>query len=159
MLSIAIWWQRTVSRTFFVKTIDVSMGYLFSWKSSQMSLKRKLEVYPHIYSGASVKCVVHWFQMMQSGRLSLFGDCPAGHYVPVTYDLAKVSCPVAIVHGGSDHLVEVESLKHTLPNVVLVLQEEKYEHLDTIWADTAKDSVFPKVEALVWKLFPPNSYV
>jgi len=51
-----------------------------------------------------VKCVVHWFQMMYSGHLSMFADGPASQYVPVTYDVARVSCPVAIVYGGSDHL-------------------------------------------------------
>lgn len=53
-----------------------------------------------------VKCVVHWFQMMYSGRLSMFADGPASQYVPVTYDVARVACPVAIVYGGSDHLGE-----------------------------------------------------
>lgn len=53
-----------------------------------------------------VKCVLHWFQMMYSGRLSMFADGPASQYVPVTYDVARVSCPVAIVYGGRDHLGE-----------------------------------------------------
>lgn len=52
---------------------------------------------------------------------------------------ADVCCPA----------VEVESLIEMLPNVVLSIREEKYEHLDTMWADTAKDTVFPKV----WRLF------
>lgn len=52
----------------------------------------------------SVKCVLHWFQMMYSGRLSMFADGPASQYVPVTYDVARVSCPVAIVYGGRDVL-------------------------------------------------------
>ncbi len=43
---------------------------------------------------------------MYSGRLSMFTDGPASQYVPVTYDVARVSCPVAIVYGGSDHLGE-----------------------------------------------------
>lgn len=45
--------------------------------------------------------------------------------------------------------VEVDSLIEMLPNVVLSIREDKYEHLDTMWADTAKDTVFPKV----WRLF------
>lgn len=51
-----------------------------------------------------MKCVVHWFQMMYSGRLSMFADGPTSQYLPVTYDVARVSCPVAIVYGGRDHL-------------------------------------------------------
>eukprot|EP00904_Undaria_pinnatifida_P003045 jgi/Undpi1/12741/HiC_scaffold_6.g02409.m1 len=154
MLPVALAWQRMMSREFFVTTIDVAMGYLFTWKSNQMSPSRKLEVYPHIYSYSSVKCVVHWFQMMCSGKLCMFADAPASQYVPVIYDVSKVSCPVAIVYGGSDYLVEVEALKATLPNVVMSIREEKYEHLDTMWADTAKDNVFPRVEALIMQMAP-----
>lgn len=36
----------------------------------------------------------------------MFADGPASQYVPVTYDVARVSCPVAIVYGGRDHLGE-----------------------------------------------------
>lgn len=41
--------------------------------------------------------------------------------------------------------VEVESLIDMLPNVVMSIRKERYEHLDTVWADAAKDDVFPKV--------------
>lgn len=39
-------------------------------------------------------------------------------------------------------------MKATLPNVVMSIREEKYEHLDTMWADTAKDTVFPRVSGV-----------
>lgn len=32
-----------------------------------------------------------------------------------------------------------------LPNVVMTIREEDYEHLDTMWADSAKVVVFPRV--------------
>ncbi|CAN0232895.1 unnamed protein product [Pylaiella littoralis] len=149
MLPVALTWQRMMNREFFVSTIDAAVAYLFSWTASQISAKRKREIYPHIYSYSSVKCVLHWFQMMYSGRLSMFADGPASQYIPVTYDVARVSCPVAIVYGGRDYLVEVESLVEMLPNVVMTIREEKYEHLDTMWADSAKDVVFPRVETLI----------
>lgn len=34
----------------------------------------------------------------------MFADGPPSQYLPVTYDVARVSCPVAIVYGGCDHL-------------------------------------------------------
>lgn len=46
---------------------------------------------------------------------------------------------------GGLRSVEVESLIEILPNVVLTIREAKYEHLDTMWADSAKDRVFPRV--------------
>lgn len=41
--------------------------------------------------------------------------------------------------------MEVESLKNTLPKVVTSVRVEGYEHLDLMWADTARKTVFPKV--------------
>lgn len=35
-----------------------------------------------------------------------------------------------------------------LPNVVMTIREEEYEHLDTMWADSAKDVVFPRVSGV-----------
>ena len=48
--------------------------------------------------------------------------------------------------------VEVESLKDLLPNVIASVRVEEYEHLDLMWADTAKKTVFPKV--LRYTAFP-----
>lgn len=36
MLSVALTWQRMMSREFFVATIDAAVSYLFSWKASQV---------------------------------------------------------------------------------------------------------------------------
>lgn len=57
-------------------------------------------------TGPTVKCVLHWFQMMYSGKLSMFCDAPVPQYIPVTYELSRVSCPVALLYGGSDFLGE-----------------------------------------------------
>ncbi len=38
-----------------------------------------------------------------------------------------------------------------LPQVVEVHHEEEYEHLDFLWADTAKDRVFPAVAQFLKK--------
>ena len=43
MLPVALTWQRMMSREFFVTTIDVSMGYLFTWKSSQVRKRQEGE--------------------------------------------------------------------------------------------------------------------
>ena len=62
---------------------------------------------------AKVKCVVHWFQMMYSGRLCMFADSSAAQYIPVTYDVRRISCPVVLVHGGSDQLGEMTTIGYT----------------------------------------------
>lgn len=63
----------------------------------------------------------------------LLGALPAPPYSPGTYALDTIRA------------VEVESLIEMLPNVVLAIREAEYEHLDTMWADSAKDRVFPRV--------------
>jgi lysosomal acid lipase/cholesteryl ester hydrolase len=98
----------------------------------QVSTERKQELYPHIYSYASVKCVVHWFQMIRSRRLAAYDDAPGMHYVPVSYDIGLIDCPVAVLYGGKDAIVECASLQAALPNCVLSHCEPLYEHLDTM---------------------------
>ncbi|CAM9436249.1 unnamed protein product [Discosporangium mesarthrocarpum] len=149
MLPMVLMWQRIMSRERFIWVVDAAMGYLFSWKSDKARKRTKLQLYPHIYSFSSVKCVMHWFQMIDSGRLAMFSDSPPTQFVPVTYDLPRVTCPMALVYGGSDHLVEVGRLAKLLPNVVMLHRQDGYEHLDTMWGDSAKDDIFPKVEALI----------
>lgn len=36
MLPVALTWQRIMTTEIFIKTIDAAMGYLFSWKASQV---------------------------------------------------------------------------------------------------------------------------
>ena len=58
--------------------------------------------------------------------------------------------------------VEVESLIEMLPNVVMTIREDKYEHLDTMWADSARLTVFPRVRresACVWLAFVEKAFV
>ncbi|KAG5188367.1 lipase [Tribonema minus] len=156
MLPMTVMWQNILSRTQFVRAIDCAMWYLFSWSNSQVSHARKCQLYPHIYSFASVKCVVHWFQMIRSRRLAMFDDTQDPAYAPVSYDITLIRCPVAVMFGGRDLIVECESLSAELPNCVLSHCEDKYEHLDTMWADTAKDAIFPRLHALL-RALPPQS--
>ena len=56
----------------FVKIIDTALIFLFSWHSKQISQDQKLAAYAHLYSFASVKSVVHWFQIMRTGTFQMY---------------------------------------------------------------------------------------
>ena len=90
MLPSTLVWQRMLQGPLFDRIIDASMYYLFGWTKhnvrcrflrcnatvpskpsstisplSQLAAKDKPLMYSHIYSYSSVKCVVHWFQMIK----------------------------------------------------------------------------------------------
>ncbi|CAM9323838.1 unnamed protein product [Phaeothamnion confervicola] len=149
VLPTTLMWQRIMSRDTFVRAVDQAMLYLFTWRSTMVSPERKRQLYPHIYSYSSVKCVSHWFQMIRSRRLAMFEDAPPGQYIPVAYDITQIKIPVALFYGGRDTIVEVASLCKTLPRCVLAYCEPDFEHLDTMWGDIAAKTIFPKVLALL----------
>ena len=67
------------------------------------------------------------------------------------YDLSIISCPVAIIAGAEDTLVNAEALTKQIKKCVYVHTEPLYEHLDLIWADTAATNIFPKIVDLIKK--------
>ena len=47
---------------------------LLQWSNSQVSAARKEHLYQHIFSYASVKTVVQWFQLIKLRRLAFYAD-------------------------------------------------------------------------------------
>ena len=50
----------------FDNMIDIANYLLFNWRATNITKLQKLSSYAHLYSTTSVKCVVHWFQVMSS---------------------------------------------------------------------------------------------
>ncbi|EWM22168.1 triglyceride lipase-cholesterol esterase [Nannochloropsis gaditana] len=69
--------------------------------------------------------------------------------VPVEYDLKRLRVPVAVFYGGKDTVIDISALRDVLPACIRWHMEPEYEHLDMIWADTAKDNVFPELVKLL----------
>ncbi|CAE7621701.1 unnamed protein product [Symbiodinium microadriaticum] len=65
------------------------------------------------------------------------------------YDISSIDCPVAILYGGADKLIDARVAVDKLHKCVYVHEEPLYEHLDMIWADTASTNIFPKVVDLL----------
>ena len=57
----------------------------------------------------------------------------------------------ALVRACVRACLVVARLMKLLPQVLEVHHEEEYEHLDFLWADSAKDRVFPAVTAFLRK--------
>lgn len=154
----APFWQLSLSRDAFVNVLDKCMNLLFNWTNSNMTHSQKRIHYQHLYSFASVKSVVHWFQIIRSSKFQMFDDDPSffdklnSSHVPVRYPLANITTKIALFHGGSDTLSDLRWLLQKLPPPIFVLKVAKYEHLDCLWANTANTTIFPGVLGVI-KLF------
>ena len=71
---------------------------------------------------------------------------PAGNDA---YDLRDVNCAVAVIAGGADGLIDTTNIPKLIPNCIFCHIEPKFEHLDVIWADSARKVIFPKLLALL----------
>ena len=60
----------------FVSVIDGSLAWLFNWHGANITHLQKLAAYAHLFSFASVKSVVHWFQIMRSGEFLMWVPPP-----------------------------------------------------------------------------------
>eukprot|EP00045_Choanoeca_perplexa_P005988 m.50183 g.50183 ORF g.50183 m.50183 type:complete len:442 (+) comp13399_c0_seq1:228-1553(+) len=144
-------WRSALSREMFAKLIDGALGILFDWRTEQMGdLERKSKLYAHLFSLTSVKIVVHWFQIVACNRFQQFDEQMdfSTRYramLPASYEIGQVPCPMAVVYGSADALTDIPWLLKQLPTGTKTFCVDNYEHLDTIWAEDAKEKVFPLI--------------
>ena len=125
---------------------------LFGWSCENIRNEDKPTHYYHLYSYSSVKSVVHWFQFMQHSRFQMYDDRrwrakkpDAQSYVQPGYPLSQIRCPIALFYGGRDTLQDTEKLIKELPKSTFVHEEPSYEHIDFLFADCAKEKIYPKI--------------
>jgi len=170
LLPSTLFWRHYLPRAKFVWFIDLALKFLFGWDTSCIAESEKPLLYSHLYSHTSVKTVVHWFQMIQTNKFQMFDDCMLNHssnsgsecytgYTLPQYQLAHIRTPIACFCGGRDTLPKTAVLLASIPKdkTVLVHTEEKYEHLDLMWAQDIAQKIYPKILSLldkynsVWK--------
>jgi len=152
-----------------VRVIDIALKFLFGWTTECIAESEKPLLYSHLYSHTSVKTIVQWFQLIQTGKFQMFDDYMANASSPSTesytgyslpqYQLRHIRTPIACFCGGRDTLPNTERLLEVLPKdkQVLVHKEEKYEHLDFMWAKDLSRTVYPKILTLMGKYNNDNN--
>ncbi|KAJ9076164.1 cholesterol esterase [Entomophthora muscae] len=159
-IAATLFWQSVLPSKLFVRLIDDSMHFLFRWKTWSMSERTKASCYFHLYSMTSVKCVVHWFQIIRAGRFQFYDDIspsvfnPIPAHIALGYPTRQITCPIAVFYGGSDTLTEITRLFSLLPQPVYSKEVSHYEHLDFLWADDIHREVYNHLVPLLSKFNP-----
>ncbi|OBZ69927.1 hypothetical protein A0H81_10580 [Grifola frondosa] len=123
-------WQSLLYPPVFSAAITISLRWLFNWHSMNIPAMQKTAAFPHLYSYASVKSVVHWFQIMRNAKFQMYDDDvqrvrlirsggarPSGvtAYAPVRFPTRNISTPVVLLYGDKDSLVDIGVMLHELP--------------------------------------------
>ncbi|KAG5636637.1 hypothetical protein H0H81_007346 [Sphagnurus paluster] len=153
ILSSAAMWQSIIYPPIFTKLIDRSLIFLFNWHSHNISPAQKIGAYAHLYSFASVKSVVHWFQIMRNGAFQMYDDdvmspvirTSVSSYRPARFPTRNIVTPVVLMYGDTDSLVDIDAMLKQLPPHTLAHRLHGYEHLDVLWGKDVHKDVIPTV--------------
>ena len=154
ILSSATMWQALLYPPIFTRLIDMSLSFLFGWRTKNISVHQKLAAYPHLYSFSSTKSVVHWFQIIRNRSFQMFDDdvqaplslvASERYYKVAKFPTRNIKTPIILVYGGSDSLVDIKVMLKELPRHTLAKEIPHFEHLDFLWAQEVDTLVFPHV--------------
>jgi len=158
-------WQSILYPPIFAKLIDRSLSWLFNWRGLNISSEQKIAAYAHLYSFASVKSVVHWFQIMRNAAFQMYDDdvlspvvrTSVSSYRPARFPTRNIVTPIVLLYGDSDSLVHIDTMLAQLPDHTVAKPLRSYEHLDILWGKNVHRDVIPEVlEALNFYCAPPE---
>jgi len=120
----------------------------------------RLPIYlSHLPAGTSVKDVIHFAQMVKSGKFQMYdyGETDNtknyGQAFPPQYNVSSVEVPVALYYGGKDWLADPTDVeRYLLPNLhnkIAVEYYETYDHLDFVWGIDANTHIYSNMLKLM----------
>jgi lysosomal acid lipase/cholesteryl ester hydrolase len=145
ILPSALTWQALIYPPIFARVIDIALGWLFRWYGANISMSQKIAAYAHLYSPASTKSVVHWFQIMRASAFRVFDDDVRGAHVPARFPTRNIAAPIVLLWGDSDSLVDIDTMLAQLPVGTRERRLRGYEHLDILWGANVHEDVIPTV--------------
>jgi lysosomal acid lipase/cholesteryl ester hydrolase len=153
ILPSAAMWQSIIYPPIFAKIIDRALMFLFDWRSRNITTHQKIAAYAHLYSFASVKSVVHWFQIMRNGAFQMYDDdvispvirTSISSYRPARFPTRNIVTPIVLMYGDCDSLVDMDIMMTQLPSHTIAKRLHGYEHLDILWGKDVDKDVIPQI--------------
>ncbi|KAJ3749359.1 Alpha/Beta hydrolase protein [Lentinula detonsa] len=153
ILSSATMWQSILYPPIFAKVIDASLVWMFNWHNHNITPSQKIAAYAHLYSFASTKSVVHWFQIMRNGAFLMYDDevmspvvrTAVSSYRPARFPTKNIATPVVLLYGDRDSLVDIDVMMSQLPQHTEARRLHTYEHIDILWGKDVDRDVIPEV--------------
>jgi lysosomal acid lipase/cholesteryl ester hydrolase len=102
----------------------------------------------------SVRNMIHWIQAIENGRFAMFDygskEENYEHYnnnKPPSYDLSKLTMPIALYIGANDYLADVADVSTLVsllnPNIIVSQTIiEGFAHMDFVWGIDAYELVY-----------------
>lgn len=152
ILRSSAFWQSIMNVDLFVRAIDFACRFLFDWRGYNISYGQKVTGYSHLYSFTSVKTVVHWFQIIGTGRFQMYDDdnmhlifSSDRFYRALPYPTRNIKTPVILIYGMRDSLVDIGAILKELPASTQAIGVPNYEHLEMIWGKAVPEVIIPKI--------------
>lgn len=146
-------WQSIIYPPIFAKIIDRALIFLFEWRGRNITTHQKIAAYAHLYSFASVKSVVHWFQIMRNAAFQMYDDdvispvirTSISSYWPARFPTRNIVTPIVLMYGDCDSLVDIDTMMTQLPPHTVAKRLHGYEHLDILWGKNVDKDVIPQI--------------
>lgn len=153
-------WQRILPVNLFNTAIKLSTLFLFNWKNENIISSQSV-AFKNLYSPTSVKCIVHWFQILKTQKFQMYvssndlNQNDKSIFEPIPFPTkSNIKVPLLLIYGDNDSLVDIETLKYNLPeNSTFEIPVKNHEHLDIIWGDDVNKLVYQNVANFLnfWK--------
>ncbi|EGI59255.1 Lipase 1 [Acromyrmex echinatior] len=137
------------------QAVCVASVFLLSGANpSQLNITAFPEILSNYPAGSSVQTLFHYNQNIITKKFQAYDYGYIGNYkhykqaTPITYDVEKITAPVAIFYGGNDLLAlksTIFELYKRLPNVVLLEEQKSFTHLDFIIAINVNTLVYSRI--------------
>ncbi|XP_011692768.1 PREDICTED: lipase 3-like isoform X2 [Wasmannia auropunctata] len=150
--------DKTITQALCVAIISLISGF----NSAQFNATLLPEILSYFPSGCSMQTLHHYYQNLITEKFQAYDYGYLDNYKqygqirPITYDLKKITTPLALFYSGNDFFTSKPSVLETyrhLPNVI-VLEEISYKlfnHLDFLYAIDVKTLLYDRLIQLLRK--------
>lgn len=126
---------------------DAIINFLFGQSQNQTDTKYKGAHLCHVTSGASMKQVILYEQLVEFGY---FGPYKTGWEIPPDFILSNIKAPIALFYSPGDTFTNPKDANHMIRQVdsielIKVIDEPEFNHIDFMWGLDAPKLVYAKI--------------